>query len=734
MITNNAAFPTVLDAHNEVKPLSRSISQPIRAAIVGTGYIADFHARAIRQAEGVELVSVCDPNLRGAESFANQWGVTKVFGTLESMLRSEKLDTVHVLAPPDLHYSLAKTALLSGTNVLLEKPMCTSIDEADELTALARDGHLQLGVNHNFLYSGAYRRLREAVRSGVLGPLTRVTFNHFYELAQIRHGPFDSWMLRSPGNAILEIGPHLVSALLDLVGPPENLVANADQRTNLPGGMHVFRRWSVRATVGRTAVDINIDLGSGFGQRTISVRGLLGSATADLDSNTCTIDRAGSLSLDLDRYKRSRSLAHQLRSQARETLGDYALSKLMLRSRGTPYQVTILDSVAAFYDGVRCGSSLDIRIDPQRGRDVVKHCSEIIQAARIELQTPPRPRKTSPTQATVLVFGGTGFIGRELVRQLLAAGYHVRAAVRGSGAVLDEFDNGQLEIARVDVGSESDLRTAMNGIEFVYHLARADAKTWDDYLRRDLEPTRMIAKACLAAKVKRLVYTGTIDSYYAGANAGTITEQTPLDGRIERRNYYARVKAAAEALLLGTHRADGLPVVIFRPGIVIGQGGNPFHWGVGMWPSAGVCQVWGDGKNKLPLVLVTDVASALVRGIQVPGIEGRSYNLVDNPFLTARDYVMELQRCSSMTLDIRYSPIWHFYLSDLGKWILKLAVRHPDRIRIPSYYDWESRTQRALFDCTRARSELDWKPASDRQRLIDDGICNPIRSWLAASS
>ena len=412
------------------------------------------------------------------------------------MLQSEMLDAVHVLAPPDLHYQLAKAALLSGTNVLLEKPMCTSIDEASELTALASHARLQLGVSHNFLYSGAYQRLRDAVRSGSLGPLTHVTINHFYELGQIRFGPFDSWMLRSPGNPILETGPHLVSTLLDLIGPPDSLVANADQRTNLPGGAHVFRRWSVRATMGRAAVDINIDLGPGFSQRTINVRGLLGSATADLDSNTCTIDRAGSSSLDFDRYRRSRSLAGQLVSQARKTLGDYALSKLKLRNRGNPYQITILDSVAAFYDGVRSGSSLDPRIDPQRGRDVIKYCSDIIRAARVDSQpvSSPRPRSPSSIQATVLVFGGTGFIGRELVRQLLAGGYRVRAAVRGSGAVLDEFDPNQLEIMRVDVGSEADLAAAMCGIEFVYHLARAEAKTWEDYLRRDLEPTRMIAK------------------------------------------------------------------------------------------------------------------------------------------------------------------------------------------------------------------------------------------------
>ena len=181
------------------------------------------------------------------------------------------------------------------------------------------------------------------------------------------------------------------------------------------------------------------------------------------------------------------------------------------------------------------------------------------------------------------------------------------------------------------------------------------------------------------------------------------------------------------------HRAKGLPIVIFRPGIVIGRGGNPFHWGVGRWISGTVCEVWGDGKNKLPFVLVADVAAALVRAIQVAGIEGRSYNLVDVPLLTASDYLMELQRLSGTAFAVRYRPIWRFYLSDLAKWIVKLAVRHPDRIRIPSYLDWESRTQKAIFDCTCARAELNWEPASNRHRMIDEGIGGSLQAWLAVT-
>ncbi len=707
--------------------------QSIRTGIVGTGYIAEFHARAIAALKGVELVCVCDANLASAQAFATAWNVPASFDSLESMLRIERLDCVHVLAPPNSHHLLAKRALQSGVNVFLEKPMCTSVDEANELLAMACDKGLRVGVNHNFLYAGAYQRLREVVHSGVLGPLDHVSFNHFFELGQIRFGPFDAWMLREPGNVIVEIGPHLVSALLDLVGKPDSISVTADRKINLPVGTQVFRRWRVHTTVNRTAVDINIILGPGFNQRTICVRGLLGSAMVDFDANTCMVDRHTPFSPDLDRFRRSRTLAQQLRSQARATLTDYILSRLKLRQRGDPYQVSILNSVTAFYSGVSAGEALDARLDGGFGRDVVECCTNIIRAANVEPAALPGPqgRSTLKAQPTVLVLGGSGFIGRELIRQLLHSGYCVRTMMRSSGAVLEELDNNRLEIIRGDMGNVADLKSALLGIEFVYHLATSEAKTWDDSLRSIVEPTRLVGEECISAGVKRLIYTGTIACYYTGTKAGTITEQTPLDRNISRRNYYARAKAASENILMEMYRTKKLPVVIFRPGIVIGRGGSPFHWGVGKF-SDSICEVWGDGNNRLPFVLVSDVVSALVQGIQVAGIEGRSYNVVDIPLLTAREYLDELQKRAGIKLTVHHRFIWQFYMADLAKWAVKLVVRHPDRVRIPSYRDWESRTQKAYFDCARARAELGWTPASDRERMIDEGIGGSLRSWLEA--
>ena len=124
--------------------------------------------------------------------------------------------------------------------------------------------------------------------------------------------------------------------------------------------------------------------------------------------------------------------------------------------------------------------------------------------------------------------------------------------------------------------------------------------------------------------------------------------------------------------------------------------------------------------------------AALVNAMEVPAIEGRSFNLIDAPLLTATEYLSELQKLTKYPLRVSPSPILKFYLSDLAKWTVKMAVRHPDRSRVPSYSDWESRTQKAYFNCDRTRADLKWAPASDRKRMIDDGIGTALEPWLEA--
>jgi nucleoside-diphosphate-sugar epimerase len=164
------------------------------------------------------------------------------------------------------------------------------------------------------------------------------------------------------------------------------------------------------------------------------------------------------------------------------------------------------------------------------------------------------------------------------------------------------------------------------------------------------------------------------------------------------------------------HRRSGFPVVIVRPGIVIGGGSPAAHWGVGRFHSGTRLELWGDGRNPLPLVLVEDVAAALVLALDKPDIEGQCFLLTDAPLLSARDYVDAVSAASGMRLRAKPTPVWRFYLGDLLRQSVKFLVRHPNR-RLPSWRDWASRTQRARYESAKTREVLGWRPAGTREAL-----------------
>ena len=95
----------------------------LRIGLVGTGYIAEFHARALRAIGDVELVAVADQSPLRAAAFARDNGIAHACGSLTEMLRGDLLDAVHILTPPDTHADIAREAVEADVDVLLEKPL-----------------------------------------------------------------------------------------------------------------------------------------------------------------------------------------------------------------------------------------------------------------------------------------------------------------------------------------------------------------------------------------------------------------------------------------------------------------------------------------------------------------------------------------------------------------------------------------------------------------------------------
>jgi dihydroflavonol-4-reductase len=173
-----------------------------------------------------------------------------------------------------------------------------------------------------------------------------------------------------------------------------------------------------------------------------------------------------------------------------------------------------------------------------------------------------------------LVTGGTGFVGANLVRELVADGAEVRVLAR-AGSDRRALTGLAVEVAVGDLLDAASLSRAMRGVEVVYHAA-ADYRLWAPDPRAlygvNVEGTRHLLRAAEAAGVSRVVYTSSVGTLGIPADGRPGTETTPVSlddmvGDYKRSKFLAEREAAAAA-------ARGLPVVIVNPSAPVG----PWDW------------------------------------------------------------------------------------------------------------------------------------------------------------
>jgi len=693
--------------------------------MLGAGFILKSHATAVRAIAGTTLHMVADAALGRAQRAAATYGFAHAVGSIEEMAASD-CDVIHILLPPSHHIPAALAMVKAGKHVFLEKPMGIDSHACALLCDEAESRGLSVGVNNNFLFGRRYEQLRTAIKAGEIGRIDALTVDWLYDLPQLRFGPFDNWMLAAPANALFEIAPHLVSLILDLAGPPLIGSAQASNATRLPSGVTVPRHWHASGTAGPATIAATLSLTPGEASRWLHVRGRGGSIAYDFGRDIGTLTKTASANPMLDAWQAARTAGASQMAQAWGSLTRQLRATLAKQPDSAPFEASVFRSIRRFYEnGV---TDLDPRHAGRFSVEVIRVCEDIAHKAGVgqTVARAPRPVMPRPLRTPeVLIVGGTGFIGRKLVETLVARGRGVRVLSRNPNAAALQFSGLPVEIMGGSHGDPDAARRALAGIDTVYHLAKCDGQRWQDYVDGDIEPTRVLGEAALAAGIKRFIYTGTIDSYASDNPRTTIDAATPVDPAIAKRNLYARSKAACEALL----RNLGLPLVIMRPAIVVGPGSPPAHLGIGRFSGETRVEYWGDGRNAIPLVGVADVAEALARGAEVPGIDGRQFVLASPPLLSARDYVAVYEEVAGVKVEqIARSPM-RYWLADLAKETLKNAIRHPNR-RTSTLHDWACKAHRARYDASDAEQLLDWHPVATRRQMIDDVLGPMITEWL----
>lgn len=231
----------------------------------------------------------------------------------------------------------------------------------------------------------------------------------------------------------------------------------------------------------------------------------------------------------------------------------------------------------------------------------------------------------------VLITGGNGFVGRHLVRALLARDETVRVLA------LPDEDTAPLErcgvaVYRGDVRQPETLWAPMAGARAVLHLA-AMMDVWrplSDYQSVNVLGTQNVCRAALAAGVQRLVHMSSSSVYRMGLGR-PVDESFPLSPFPDP---YPVTKAAADMVVQRMIAEEALPAVILRPDQIFGKG-DQLHFGrMADRLRSGRSIIVGRGGNALPLVHVADVVRALLLALEHERAVGNAYNITSERPLT----------------------------------------------------------------------------------------------------
>jgi NADH dehydrogenase len=212
-------------------------------------------------------------------------------------------------------------------------------------------------------------------------------------------------------------------------------------------------------------------------------------------------------------------------------------------------------------------------------------------------------------QNLVTVFGGSGFIGAQAVRQLAKAGWRIRVAVRNPAkayAMRLHGDVGQIDIVQANIRNEASLRRALSGATAAVNLVGVMRETGrQGFQALQAMGARNVATAAKAQGVGRVVQVSAI-----GADANSPSK-------------YARTKAEGEAAV----REIYPDAVIVRPSIVFGQEDDFFNRFAAMAQVSPVLPLVGGGETRFQPVFVGDVGKALAYAAVAPDAAGQIYEL-----------------------------------------------------------------------------------------------------------
>jgi predicted dehydrogenase len=202
----------------------RAAARPLNIGIVGLGYWGPNLLRVLSELEQARVSHICDLDDTRVDRFSRRFPAALATTRIDDLLGDPELDAVVIATPVFTHAELASRALIAGKHVLVEKPLATSSEDADDLVRLAADNDLVLMCGHTFVYSPPVRAIKGLLDAKELGEI------FFVSSSRVNLG------LHQPDVSVIwDLGPHDFSILLHWLGEMPRAVRAVGRDSIVPG-------------------------------------------------------------------------------------------------------------------------------------------------------------------------------------------------------------------------------------------------------------------------------------------------------------------------------------------------------------------------------------------------------------------------------------------------------------------------------------------------------------------
>lgn len=211
------------------------MSNKVRVGIVGTSGWSDFmYLSALQSHPQTELVALCGRNREYAEDIAAKYNIPKVFTDYQDMINQGGLNTIIVGTPDDLHYTITMQALRAGLNVICDKPLAVTAQQAREMYKEAETAKLNHMVLFTYRWMPFFRYFRDLVDQGYIGRFYHCEFRYVMGYGRAREYQWRFDQKRANG-VLGDLGVHMIDMARWLVGDISRVSAQLGVFINRPG-------------------------------------------------------------------------------------------------------------------------------------------------------------------------------------------------------------------------------------------------------------------------------------------------------------------------------------------------------------------------------------------------------------------------------------------------------------------------------------------------------------------